>query len=68
MTKRTCDCPHPYPVCACAEGHRGRALLDRSKFASSLAGWPGPLDRPPSVARAEKPRVPLGEKHCKPCP
>jgi hypothetical protein len=42
---RTCTCPHAYPLCACAEGLRGSALLDRSRWLSALAGWPVRVDR-----------------------
>lgn len=59
MTTRTCDCPHPYPVCVCAEGHQGAALVRRSKFASSLAGWPSPA-RPSGGAAPDPARIRVG--------
>jgi hypothetical protein len=44
MSERTCDCPHDFPLCACAEGLRGDALRDRSRWLSALAGWPARVD------------------------
>lgn len=38
---RPCACPHPFPLCACVEGLSGPALLARSRWISSVAGWPG---------------------------
>lgn len=67
---RACACNHPYPLCACAEGWRGHELLRRSKWLSSLAGWPGPVTAESAAAarRAVKPRVPLGVRQCAECP
>ncbi len=45
---RSCQCDHPFPVCACSEGLSGPRLLQRSKFLSSLAGWPAPEPRRPA--------------------
>jgi hypothetical protein len=47
---RSCACPHGFPLCACAEGLHGTALLDRSRRLSSLAGWPARVD-PADAAR-----------------
>jgi hypothetical protein len=33
-----------FPLCACFEGLTGAALLDRSCWLSSLAGWPAHVD------------------------
>lgn len=42
--RRGCDCDHAYPLCACPEGPTSpEALLRRSNWLSSLAGWPGPV-------------------------
>jgi hypothetical protein len=61
MIERTCDCPHHFPLCACAEGLRGSALRDRSRWLSALAGWPARVD--PAEAKrviAEHMRPPEG--------
>lgn len=49
---RRCSCPHGFPLCACHERLTGDALLRRSRWLSSLAGWPGRLD-PDAVAAHE---------------
>ena len=41
--RRECDCDHGFPLCACVEGLDGPALLSRSRWLSSIAGWPGPI-------------------------
>lgn len=48
---RSCACSHSYPLCACFEGLSGDALLRRSNWLSSLAGWPAPRLDPAEVAR-----------------
>jgi hypothetical protein len=50
MSLRNCDCPHGFPICACCEGVRGQRLLDRSRYLSSLAGWPALVDEAAAVA------------------
>jgi hypothetical protein len=40
---RTCHCDHAFPICACCEGLYGPALLARSRWLSSVAGWPSVL-------------------------
>jgi hypothetical protein len=47
---RSCACPHGFPLCACFEGLTGPALVDRSRWLSSLAGWPARVD-PSEAAR-----------------
>ena len=47
--QRPCPCDHAYPVCSCFEGDTGRALLDRSRWLSCLAGWPAPRLDPVEV-------------------
>jgi hypothetical protein len=47
---RSCACPHGFPLCACFEGLTGPALVDRSRWLSSLAGWPARVD-PAEAAR-----------------
>jgi hypothetical protein len=46
---RNCDCPHGFPLCACCEGLLGKALHDRSRWLSALAGWPARVE-PASAA------------------
>jgi hypothetical protein len=42
--RRPCDCPHSFPVCACFEGLSGAPLEARSRWLSSLAGWPARVE------------------------
>lgn len=70
MTNRHCRCDHGFPLCCCALGLTGEALLHQSRLASSIAGWPSRNLDPESVRehdermarqqRAGKPRIPLG--------
>jgi hypothetical protein len=41
---RSCTCHHNFPICACCEGLGGERLRDRSRFLSSLAGWPAKIE------------------------
>jgi hypothetical protein len=69
---RTCDCPHGFPLCCCAEGSTGVTLLLASRHASAIAGWPtrhldpdavrAHLERMKTARRARKPRIPLGTR------
>ncbi len=59
---RSCQCDHPFPVCACSEGLTGQALVSRSKFLSSLGGWP----RPPGAPEASTRKPPTKRRRSSP--
>ena len=54
---RVCDCPHDFPVCA-GDTIRGTALPQRSRWLSSLAGWPGAVTPEAAIAVVQETRRP----------
>ena len=60
LMTRSCSCSHGFPLCACAEGLTGDALLARSRRLSSVAGWPArvaPEDAAWVIATQLRPQV-----------
>jgi hypothetical protein len=68
---RVCTCSHDFPICAGDEQLGGVRLLHRSRWLSSLAGWPARVTREeaagvvashgrPVLARQSPPSAPAG--------
>jgi len=60
--KRSCQCDHGYPLCACYQGLTGAALLKRSNRLSAIAGWPSPELDDEVVAGHERAIVEMAER------
>jgi hypothetical protein len=58
---RTCACDHGFPLCCCALGLVGEALLNCSRLASAVAGWPG-RDLDPEAVEAHYRRMTLAQE------